>query len=65
MSWVLTGLALVLVIEGLALALAPSRIEEALDLLRAMRPEQRRLLGLAGVAAGVALFWVLRIWGAA
>ena len=31
MAMLLTGLGLVLVIEGLALALAPSRIEQALE----------------------------------
>ncbi len=60
MSWVLTGIALVLVIEGLALALAPSRIEEALAFLAALGPEKRCALGLAAVAAGVALLWALR-----
>lgn len=63
MAMLLTGLGLVLVIEGLALALAPSRIEEALDLLRAMTPGQRRMVGLAGLAAGVALLWAIRLWG--
>ncbi|MAQ37621.1 MULTISPECIES: DUF2065 family protein [Thioclava] len=63
MAMLLTGLGLVLVIEGLALALAPSRIEEALDMLRAMSAGQRRALGLAALAMGVAILWALRQFG--
>ena len=60
----LTGVALVLVIEGLVLALAPRRIEDALAFLAALTPETRRLLGLAALAAGVALLTLAR-WAAA
>ncbi|MBD3788074.1 MAG: DUF2065 family protein [Sphingomonadales bacterium] len=56
----LTGLGLVLVIEGLALALAPSRIEEALVFLASLGPERRRLLGLAALALGVAVIWAVK-----
>ena len=56
----LTGLGLVLVIEGLALALAPSRIEEALALLASLGPERRRTLGLVAVAAGVGVVALMR-----
>lgn len=55
-----TALGLVLVIEGLALALAPSRIEEALALLAGLGPERRRTLGLIAVAAGVAVVALVR-----
>ncbi|MGL5012485.1 MAG: DUF2065 family protein [Paracoccaceae bacterium] len=60
MSWVLLALGLVLVVEGLAFALAPSRIEEALRALAAMSVEQRRMLGLTMVAVGVLIVWVGR-----
>jgi uncharacterized protein YjeT (DUF2065 family) len=63
MSWVLTGLGLVCVIEGLVLALAPSRLEQMLALIAAMTPDQRRLLGLTGVALGVGLVAVARAIG--
>lgn len=56
----LTGLGLVLVIEGLALALAPSRLEEALAYLAALGPERRRMLGLGALALGVALIWAVK-----
>jgi uncharacterized protein YjeT (DUF2065 family) len=49
---------LVLTIEGLVLALAPSRVEDALDLLRRFPVETRRMLGLAALGLGVALIWL-------
>ncbi len=63
MGWVLLGLGLVLVIEGLVFALAPSRLDEALDLLRQIPPDTRRLLGLGAVALGVLLVWIARSIG--
>ncbi|MEZ5686050.1 MAG: DUF2065 domain-containing protein [Paracoccaceae bacterium] len=59
----LTGFGLVLAIEGLALALAPSRIEEALEFLARIGPERRRMLGLVSLALGTGLLWALRLWG--
>ncbi len=60
MSTLLLGVGLVLCIEGLAFALAPGRLEEALRLLAAMSPENRRLIGLAALAAGVFVVWLSR-----
>ena len=60
MSWVLLGLGLVLVIEGLVFALAPSRLEDVLDALRQMPVEIRRLIGLGAVALGVFLVALAR-----
>ncbi len=53
----LFGLGFVAVIEGLVLALAPSRLEELLELLRRMGTEKMRFLGLGSVALGVVLIW--------
>lgn len=58
MSFVVLAIGLVLVVEGLAFALAPSRLDEALDLIRRTPPETRRLIGLAAVALGTALVWL-------
>ena len=59
MSYVLLAIGLVLVVEGLVYALAPSRIlEEALELLRRLPPQTRRAMGLAAATAGVALIWL-------
>lgn len=60
MLWLLLGLGLVLVIEGVALALAPSRIEDVLEAIRNIPVETRRMLGLGSVALGVLLVWIAR-----
>lgn len=52
------GIGLVLVIEGLVLALAPSRLDEMLKVLAEIPPETRRMMGLGTVAAGVVLVWI-------
>lgn len=60
MTWVLLGLGLVFVTEGLALALAPSRVEQALAFLAALPRERIRQIGLAAVAGGTLLVWIAR-----
>lgn len=61
MTPILLGLGLVLVIEGLAWALAPSLVLRMLETLRDMPPEQRRPAGLVALALGVALLWMARL----
>ncbi|KUF12248.1 DUF2065 domain-containing protein [Pseudoponticoccus marisrubri] len=56
-SEILTGIALVLVIEGLVYALAPSLVERLLEALRAMPIEMRRNLGLLTLVTGLILHW--------
>jgi uncharacterized protein YjeT (DUF2065 family) len=63
MSWLLLGFGLVFVIEGLVLALAPSRLEDVIEAIRNIPPETRRVLGLAAVALGVTLVWIARSLG--
>lgn len=58
LALLLLGVGLVLSLEGLVLALAPSRIDELLDLIRRMPVETRRNLGLGAVALGLALIWL-------
>ena len=58
MSTVLLAVGLVLVVEGLVFALAPSRLEEVLRALQNMSPETRRTIGLAALAAGVMLVYL-------
>lgn len=60
MTFVLLAIGFVLVFEGLVLALAPSRLEEALRLLATLPVDRRRLIGLGALAAGVAVLWVAR-----
>ena len=56
----LTALGLVAVIEGLALALAPRRLDEVLAALAQLSPEARRTIGLGAVALGVLVVWIAR-----
>ena len=63
MTWILLALGLVLVVEGLVFALAPSRLEEMLALIARMPVETRRLIGLTALAMGVLLIWIARAIG--
>lgn len=60
MSFALLALGLVLVVEGLVLALAPGRIEDALRLMASLGLDQRRIIGLAALALGMVLVWLAR-----
>ena len=62
-GYVALGFGLVLVIEGLVFALAPSRLDEIVALMAKLSPEQRRGIGLAAVALGVGLVWLARALG--
>jgi len=60
MSDLWPALALVLVVEGLLLALVPHRIAEALRLLEQLGRERLRTLGLGAASLGAVLYWLLR-----
>ncbi len=60
MTDLLTGLALVLVIEGLVLALLPDRLRWVMEQLAEVPPEVLRIGGLISVAIGVFGVWLLR-----
>lgn len=57
-GYLFLALGLVLLIEGLVYALAPSLIEDLLAALRSLTIEQRRLVGLGAMALGVSLLWM-------
>ncbi len=57
MAWVLLALGLVLIVEGLAYALAPSLVEEMLEMLRQLPLESRRQVGLLALGLGAVLAW--------
>ncbi|WP_237693197.1 DUF2065 domain-containing protein [Octadecabacter algicola] len=61
---VILALGLVLIVEGLVYALAPSLVEDMLAALRAMPLEARRIVGFAALCAGVALLWLASALGA-
>ena len=58
--WLILGLGLVLVIEGLVVALAPSRLADAVAMLRRIPVDTRRMIGLSMVAAGVFMVWMVK-----
>ena len=60
----LLAIGLVLIVEGLVYALAPSLIEELLDTLRALPLETRRVMGLVALTVGVAVVWLAKSLGA-
>lgn len=60
MSFVLLAIGLVLAVEGLVLALAPRRIEDALRLILSLGVDRRRMIGLGALALGVLLVWLAR-----
>jgi uncharacterized protein YjeT (DUF2065 family) len=49
------GLGMVLVIEGLVFALAPSRLEDLLKMMQQIPVETRRLIGLGAMTLGAVL----------
>jgi len=54
------GIAMVLIVEGLVYALAPSLVERMLEAMRAMPLDLRRLIGVSAIAAGAAMLWILQ-----
>lgn len=56
----MTALALVLVIEGLFLAIFPHRIRQIIEMLDQVQPELLRTAGLGAAVIGVVLVWLLR-----
>lgn len=58
------ALGLVLIVEGLVYALAPSLVEQLLEAMRAMPVETRRAVGLGALAIGIVLIWCAKMLGA-
>ncbi len=56
-----TGLALVLVVEGLAWASAPSAMRRAARRMLELADGPLRVAGLAAAALGVAAVWLIRL----
>lgn len=59
MQYLLPALALVLVVEGLALALLPGRLGELLRFLEQQPLDRLRSLGLGAASVGAVLYWLL------
>jgi uncharacterized protein len=60
---VLLAVGLVLVVEGLAVALAPSRLDEMLAYLARTSQERRRIMGLSALGIGTALIALSKVLG--
>jgi|TARA_B110000967_G_scaffold17188_1_gene16218 uncharacterized protein YjeT (DUF2065 family) len=58
LSYILTILGCVAVLEGLVLVLAPSRFEDLIKWLGELDISSRRNIGLLTVALGVFLVWI-------
>jgi len=58
LSYILTILGCVAVLEGLVLVLAPSRFEDLIKWLGKLDISSRRNFGLLTVALGVFLVWI-------
>ena len=64
MGIIFLAFGLVLIVEGLVYALAPSLVEDLLAALRSLSIDARRLVGLAALSLGVALVWFAAALGA-
>lgn len=60
MSNLFLALGLVLIVEGLVWVLAPSLLEELLEILRGLSEPARRQVGALAVVSGVLLLWIAR-----
>jgi len=58
------ALGLVLIVEGLAWLLAPSLVEQMLEMLRALPDSARRQIGALAVISGLILMWIANWAGA-
>ncbi|GAB5470219.1 MAG: hypothetical protein Kilf2KO_32490 [Rhodospirillales bacterium] len=59
MDYLWPALALVLVIEGIAIALLPGRLGELLRVLEAQPHDRLRQFGLGAASIGALLYWLL------
>jgi uncharacterized protein YjeT (DUF2065 family) len=56
----LTALGLVFVIEGLLYALVPGHLKAMMQSVQKLSDDQLRIGGVAAMAAGVAVVWLVR-----
>lgn len=60
----LLAIGLVLIVEGLAWVLAPSLIEQMLEMLRNLSEPARRQIGALAIVSGLILLWCAQWLGA-
>ncbi|MEX0285328.1 MAG: DUF2065 domain-containing protein [Paracoccaceae bacterium] len=64
MEIVSLALGLVLIVEGLAWVLAPSLLEQMLEMLRQLPEAARRQMGALAIVGGLMLVWLAHWLGA-
>ncbi|MEX0350175.1 MAG: DUF2065 domain-containing protein [Paracoccaceae bacterium] len=57
MGIILMAFGLVLIVEGLVYALAPSLVERMLEMLRTLPESSRRQVGILSMVLGLILVW--------
>jgi len=62
MGFIVLAIGLVLCVEGLVIALAPSRLEDLVRFIADMGQQTRRIVGLSALAAGIVLIYLGRGW---
>ncbi|MGO1118214.1 DUF2065 domain-containing protein [Rhodovibrionaceae bacterium A322] len=60
MTELFTALALILVIEGLTLAISPDTPKKVLEMLSRMAPDKLRFLGVGAASLGVFVIWLIK-----
>lgn len=64
METIFLAFGLVLIVEGLAWLLAPSLVEQMLEMLRNLPEGVRRQIGALAVVSGLILLWIAHWLGA-
>ncbi|NSX55039.1 DUF2065 domain-containing protein [Parasulfitobacter algicola] len=64
METILLAIGLVLIVEGLVYALAPSLIEDLLAALKNLSLDQRRMIGVLCLVIGLFFVWTAKYFGA-
>lgn len=59
-AWIVTGLGLVLVIEGLFYAVVPGHLKRMMKAVQELSDDQLRVGGVSAMALGVAVVWLVR-----
>ena len=58
MATIFLALGLVMIVEGLTWLLAPSLIEQLLEMLRSLPESARRQIGALAIVTGLILLWI-------
>lgn len=62
MTEFLVGLGLLLAVEGLIFAIAPSAAKEAMRSAAEAPADRLRLIGIVSAVAGIVVIWAAKLW---